>query len=171
VIAALYAVAQQGGVWIDVPFVKQPEEGCGAASIAMVMQYWQQHQGQPETPSSDVNLIQRALFSKQARGIYASDLERYLNQQGFRTYIFRGDRALLMHHLQQGRPLIVALKPASGSLLHYVVVTGIDPERQTLLTNDPSQRKLLKVDSSNFDKEGQATSNWTLLAVPRSDAH
>jgi ABC-type bacteriocin/lantibiotic exporter with double-glycine peptidase domain len=167
---ALCACAQQATIWIDVPYVKQPEEGCGAASISMVMQYWQQHQGQPQTASSDVNHIQRALFSKQARGIYASDLERYLNQQGFRTYVFRGDRALLVHHLQQGRPLIVALTPKSGSLLHYVVVAGIEPDQQTLLTNDPAQRKLLKVDSRNFEEEWQATSNWTLLAVPRSDA-
>ncbi len=29
------------GVWLDVPFVKQEKDGCGAASIAMVMQYWQ----------------------------------------------------------------------------------------------------------------------------------
>ena len=27
-------------IWLDVPFVAQPREGCGAASIAMVMQYW-----------------------------------------------------------------------------------------------------------------------------------
>jgi len=26
-------------VWLDVPFVKQEKDGCGAASIAMVMQY------------------------------------------------------------------------------------------------------------------------------------
>ena len=34
------------GVWLDVPFVKQEKDGCGAASIAMVMQYWQAQQGQ-----------------------------------------------------------------------------------------------------------------------------
>jgi hypothetical protein len=69
-----------------------------------------------------------------------------------------------------GRPLIVAHKPASGSFLHYVVVAGIEPDEQTLLANDPAQRKLLKVDSSNFEEEWQATGNWTLLAVPRSAA-
>jgi hypothetical protein len=30
-------LAQAG--WLDVPFVRQSEEGCGAASIAMVMRY------------------------------------------------------------------------------------------------------------------------------------
>ena len=33
------------GVWLDVPFVKQEKNGCGAASIAMVMQFWQRQQG------------------------------------------------------------------------------------------------------------------------------
>jgi len=28
------------GVWLDVPFVKQEKEGCGSASVAMIMQYW-----------------------------------------------------------------------------------------------------------------------------------
>jgi hypothetical protein len=50
-----------------------------------------------------------------------------------------------------------------------VFVAGIEPDEQTLLTNDPAQRKLLKVDSRKFEEEWQATSNWTLLAVPRSD--
>src|ERR1043165_5812507 len=33
------------GVWLDVPFIKQEKDGCGAASIAMVMQYWLKTRG------------------------------------------------------------------------------------------------------------------------------
>jgi ABC-type bacteriocin/lantibiotic exporter with double-glycine peptidase domain len=171
-IAALCVCASislaQSGIWIDVPFVKQPAEGCGAASIAMVMQYWQAHQGGQQSRSTDVSNIQRALYSEKARGIYASDLRRYLNQQGFQTYVLRGDAALLEHHLQRGRPMIVALQPASNSLLHYVVVTGIEADRHTYLVNDPAQRKLLKVDTRNFEQEWRATGYWTLLALPNS---
>src|SRR5436190_22794732 len=161
------AIAQaQNGIWIDVPFIKQPAEGCGAASIAMVMQYWQAHQGGPQSQAADVAIIQRALFSEKAHGIYASDLQQYLNREGFRTYVLRGDAALLEHHLQRGRPMIVALQPASNSLLHYVVVTGIDPAQHAILINDPADRKLLKVDTRNFEQEWRATGNWTLLALP-----
>ena len=32
--------AEDSGVWLDVPFVSQQKDGCGAASVAMVMQYW-----------------------------------------------------------------------------------------------------------------------------------
>jgi ABC-type bacteriocin/lantibiotic exporter with double-glycine peptidase domain len=161
-------VCQQAGpVWIDVPFFKQPEEGCGAASLAMVMQYWQ-HQAGAQSRTLDVAEIQRALYSRPAHGIYNSNLERYLNQQGFRTYAFHGELGLLQQHLAKGRPLIVALKPASQSLLHYIVVAGIDPEQHVVLVNDPAQRKLLKLDSGKFEQQWQATGNWTLLAVPRS---
>ncbi len=162
--------SQPGGLWIDVPFIKQPQEGCGAASVAMVMQYWQGRHGRVgQVPG--VAEIRRALFSEQAHGIYASDLQRYLDTQGFQTHAFRGDHTLLQHHIGLGRPLIVALKPSSGPLLHYLVVAGVDPRQHVVLVNDAAQRKLLKMDSSNFEKEWQATGNWTLLALPKSEAH
>lgn len=168
----------QPATWIDVPFVKQPAEGCGAASIAMVMQYWvHQHPSTPglaavredgDSPDSDVEHIQQELYSKPAHGIYASDLRQYLAAHGFATYVVRGDVGLLAHHVQRGRPLIVALKPTSAQALHYVVVAGVDASEHAVLVNDPAQRKLLKVDSAAFEKEWQATGNWTLLALPRA---
>jgi ABC-type bacteriocin/lantibiotic exporter with double-glycine peptidase domain len=164
------AFSQQTDRWIDVPFVQQPQEGCGAASIAMVMRYWQERQGKVHGDGADVSHIQQALFSDQAHGIYASDVQRYLDRHGFQTFVFRGDEALVQHHIEQGRPLIVALQPSSGTLLHYVVVAGVDRGQHVIVVNDPAQRKLLKIDSHTFDKQWQAAGFWTLLAVPRSDA-
>jgi len=40
-VCTLVFAGEQTAVWLDVPFVKQEKNGCGAASIAMVMQYWQ----------------------------------------------------------------------------------------------------------------------------------
>jgi len=62
--------------------------------------------------------------------------------------------------------LIVALKPGSMAPLHYVVVAGIDQERQLVLVNDPAQRKLLKEDRSRFEREWKGAGRWTLLALP-----
>ena len=154
----------QTGHWLDVPFVKQPSEGCGAASIAMVMQYWEHNSG-----TSDVARIQRALFSEEVHGIYASQMQRYFERNGFDAYVIRGDVPLLAHHIEQGRPLIVGLQPGRASdRLHYVVVAGVDPAKDILFVNDPAQRKLLKFDGPTFEREWKATGNWTLLAVPRS---
>lgn len=175
-VAAALCLSAETGYWLDVPFVKQTAEGCGAASIAMVMQYWQHELGRRANgPVSDVHQIQQALSSSQdsvkVRGTLASVLQAYLEKQGFATYVFRGDPALLAHHIRRGRPLIVALEPGSGKQLHYVVVAGIEPDQNLVLLNDPAQRKLLKIDARNFEKEWQGTGNWTLLALPRSAAH
>ena len=160
-------VAGSRGVWLDVPFVKQEKKGCGPASIAMVMQYWLKQQGRSASESAIVEEIQRALNLTGTDGIYASAMERYFQQHGFRTFSFRGEWKDLQQHLQKGRPLIVALKPSgSDPSLHYVVVTGMDWEQELVLLNDPAQRKLLKQERSAFEKQWSATGKWTLLALP-----
>jgi len=156
--------AEQPGLWLDVPFVKQEKNGCGAASIAMVMQYWHRQQG--SAPSDDAEQIQRALYSRKAHGAYASAMERYFEQHGFRTFAFRGEWNDLREHLEKGRPLIVALNTGHGNL-HYVVVTGLDWQNGVVLKNDPAERKLLKQERSDFEKEWKAAGSWTLLAVPQ----
>jgi ABC-type bacteriocin/lantibiotic exporter with double-glycine peptidase domain len=155
--------AEPAGVWLDVPFVSQEKNGCGAASIAMVVRYWQRQQGRPET--ANALEIQRELYSPRARGIYASDLERYLRQHGFREFVVKGEWQDLKHHLEKGRPLIVALKTGHDDL-HYVVVTGLDWRQDIVLKHDPAGRKLLKQRRADFETEWKAAGNWTLLAVP-----
>ncbi len=158
--------ADFAGVWLDVPFVKQERDGCGAASIAMVMQYWQAQQDRPASASTDAIQIQRALYSSKAHGIYASDMERYFQENGYRTFTIRGEWEDLKQHLSKGRPLIVALKPVAGAPLHYVVVTGLEPE--TVMVNDPAQRKLLHEERSSFEREWSAAGKWMLLALPQT---
>ncbi|HUK23581.1 MAG TPA: C39 family peptidase [Terriglobales bacterium] len=165
-LSAMLAASGPAEILLDVPFIPQEKDGCGAASIAMVMQYWQHEWSKPLTPGSDPALIQRALYSPEAHGIYASQMESYFRQQNFRTFIFRGQWADLKQHLQKGRPLIVALKPGGDSPLHYVVVAGLDEEKSLVLVNDPAQRKLLKQDRANFEREWSAADRWTLLALP-----
>lgn len=159
------------GVWLDVPFVKQDEDGCGAASISMVMQYWQHQQKRSEDPNAEYGQIEQALLSRSAHGIFASDMERYLQQNGFATFSINGNLDILSHHLGKGRPLIVALKPGARLPLHYVVVAGVEPEQGVVLLNDPAQRKLVKEESSRFEQEWKGTGHWTLLAVPAGIAH
>jgi ABC-type bacteriocin/lantibiotic exporter with double-glycine peptidase domain len=167
-VSALAIAGESSGVWLDVPFVKQEKNGCGAASIAMVMQFWQRQQGVSPSAESDAPNIQLALYSLKAHGIYASDLERYFEQHGYRAFALEGRAEDLKEQLAKGRPLIVALKPAAGAPLHYVVVAGFDPEHNLVLLNDPAERKLLKQDLSAFEKQWKGTGNWTLLAVPQA---
>ncbi|HEX6732143.1 MAG TPA: C39 family peptidase [Pyrinomonadaceae bacterium] len=159
--------AASSGLWIDVPFVKQEKNGCGAASIAMVMQYWLKQQGR-SSDGVDPTQIHRSLYVSTAEGVYASAMERYFQEHQFRTFAFRGEWDDLREHLQKGRPLIVALKPSGGdSSLHYVVVAGMDWEQELLLLNDPARRKLIKQDRAGFEKQWSAAGKWTLLALPQ----
>ncbi len=156
-------------VWVDVPFVQQPKNTCGPATIAMVMQYWQKQPGMHALDAGELPQIERSLQPNH-HDVRASAMLRYFKQHGYRAFAFAGQWADLEHQIAQGRPLIVALKPAGEDSLHYVVVAGVnDPERVVLL-NDPAQRKLLKEDRAQFEHEWKATGNWTLLAVPAVSA-
>jgi ABC-type bacteriocin/lantibiotic exporter with double-glycine peptidase domain len=164
-----FVSAATPGVWLDVPFVKQEKEGCGAASIAMVMQYWHKQQNKAAAASADAVEIQRALYSGKDHGIRSSDLERYFQEHGFRTFTFAGKWSDLKQHLVKGRPLIVALKPSAlETSLHYVVVVGVDPEQDVVLLNDAAQRKLLKQERASFENQWSAVGRWTLLALPKT---
>lgn len=154
-------------MWLDVPFVKQTEEGCGSAAIAMLLQYWSAHGTAIPAGRADADAIQHLLYSRKAHGIYASDMQRYLEQSGFRVFVIRGEWSDLRQHLSLGRPPIATIQPAAKKApLHYVVVTGMDWERAAVFLNDPARGKLLRVERAEFEKEWQATSNWMLLAVP-----
>lgn len=167
VLGLALAAPAQDSLWLDVPFVKQQKNGCGAASIAMVMQYWQQKQNSAPAAEADAPEIQKDLYSKKGHGIYAADLEQYFQRHGFRTFALTGTWDDLRQHLEKGRPLIVALKPSRlESSLHYVVIAGLDSERNLVLMNDPAERKLLSRQRAEFEKEWNGAGHWTLLALP-----
>ena len=158
-------------LWIDVPFVAQPREGCGAASLSMVMQYWAGKEGVAVPPDSDVARIQHELYSKSERGIAAERMGAYLRQHGFQAFAFSGKWSDLEQQIAKGRPLVVALRPEGQSDLHYVVIDGIDTAHGLVTMNDPAVRKLLNEERGRFEKEWSATRNWTLLAVPTPSSH
>ncbi|HET9284969.1 MAG TPA: C39 family peptidase [Candidatus Angelobacter sp.] len=169
--ATLFAInifAATPGVWLDVPFIKQEKDGCGPASIAMVMQYWLKQKARPVDASADVSIIQHTLVSEKEHGTRASAMEQYFQQHGFQTFVFAGKWDDLKQHLDKGRPLIVALKPSAlETSLHYVVVVGVDPEQGIVYLNDAAERKLLKQERSTFEKQWSAVKRWTLLALPK----
>ncbi|KAA6457198.1 hypothetical protein DYQ86_22945 [Acidobacteria bacterium AB60] len=158
----------RAAIWLDVPFVHQPAEGCGAASIAMVMQYWAAQQKAEASADSDVAAIQRALYSREAHGIKASAMQQYLTAHGYRVFAIQGTWADLEEHLSKGRPLIAAIRPEDQRELHYVVIDGVDSDRGLVMMNDPGERKLLTEERARFEKDWSATHNWLLLAVPSS---
>jgi predicted double-glycine peptidase len=121
VVALLFCAAllsaESGSVWIDVPFVKQERNGCGAASIAMLMRYWARENADPQR-------IQQAVYSEDLHGIRGASVEGYLRDNGFRTFVFKGEWSDLEQHVAKGRPLMVSLHQSRGGPFHYVVGSG-----------------------------------------------
>lgn len=162
---------EPAALWIDVPFVAQPRNGCGAASLSMVMQYWATKRGVAAGPDSDVTVIQHELYSPREHGIPAEAMGEYMRQHGFQAFAFSGKWTDLEGQIAKGRPLIVALRPQGQSELHYVVIDGVDTRRGLVTMNDPADRKLLNEERGRFEKEWSATHNWSLLAVPATVSH
>jgi len=160
------AVAGAPGLWLDVPYIHQEKEGCGSASLAMILGYWQGKN--PSLPSVRVepSTIQQQLYDPKLRGIPASRMEQYLRESGLEAFAFRGDWSDLRANIAKGRPLIAALKRKAAPA-HYVVVAGIAPDDAAALVNDPQRGKLVRVERAEFEKAWKGTENWTLLAVPR----
>jgi predicted double-glycine peptidase len=171
VLAGPAVMAEAPGIWLDVPFVKQTEDGCGSAAIAMLLRYWSGHGTSVTAGRADAAAIQRQLYSRKGRGIFASDMQRYLRESGFRVFAVRGKWAELREHLTQGRPIIVTMQPgAEKSPFHYVVVAGMDWQRDAVFVHDPARGKLLRIERQEFEKEWLAARNWMLLAVPGAPA-
>jgi ABC-type bacteriocin/lantibiotic exporter with double-glycine peptidase domain len=162
--------AETSAAWISAPFVAQTKDGCGSASISMVIRYWGNKAGQTDPSAANPEKIQAALFSPTAGGIPASMMRKYFQDAGYRAFAFQGEWRDLKHHLEQGRPLIVGLRAGGPhGPLHYVVLVGIDWERGYVFANDPAQQRMLRISREGFESEWSSTHNWTLLAVPRVD--
>lgn len=173
--AVLLPAADTAGNWMDVPYVAQPKDGCGAAAISMVMQYWAKQPGNAVRPeasaAADPQTIQRLLFVPAEKGIPATAMRDYFQHSGFSAYAFRGQWDDLHHHVSLGRPLVVSLR-ASGphGPLHYAVIVGLDWQRNFVFLNDPARGKMLRFSRERFLAEWNPADNWALLAIPAAAA-
>jgi predicted double-glycine peptidase len=152
--------------WLDVPYVRQSRDGCGAAAIAMVMQYWTRSDTRLNPADADDARIYSLLRRSAGKGIAGQDLKQYLEEKGYAAHVFNGSLGDLRDHIGKGRPLVACLAPrGSGSALHYVVVVGVSDT--TVIFHDPARGKLLIESLGRFMRHWQPTDNWVLLATPR----
>jgi predicted double-glycine peptidase len=159
--------ALAGEPLLSVPFIRQEREGCGSAAAAMVMRYWLAQGARLNEDAADPDVIQKQLYRREAQGIYGSAMREYFEQNGFSAYVIDAGTADLEHHLRRGRPLIVCLQARDGPL-HYVVVVGVDRDREEVVVHDPGRGSAIRQKASEFQKAWHARGNWTLLAVPKS---
>ena len=154
-------------VQLDVPFLRQKKKGCGAASVAMVLHYWERQYPGLVFQSDDLETVHEQLYSTDVGGILLSDMRRYFEEAGFHAFTLRATWAEFEEHLSKKRPLIVGLKKGKSprATLHYAVVVGFEDKRVWI--NDPARRKRKALKRSTFEKRWNSADRWMLLAVPR----
>ena len=156
-IAALAAVCHAAANQpLDVPFFHQQTNGCGAASVAMVLHYWDKQEA-PER-------VYQQLYKSAQKGILLSDMKRYLEESGFRAFTLRGEWNDVEQHLAKGRPIIVGLKKNRAARIHFAVVIGADHDHVWL--NDPTRKKPSRVNRAGFQKQWTMAERWMLLSTP-----
>lgn len=145
---------------LAVPFFRQEKNGCGAASVAMVVHYWRPD-GAPAHAS-----IYGALIDGRRRGIQLAHMKEYLQQAGFQAFTLRGVWTDIAEQLGKGRPLIVTLREARTRRLHFAVLTGVEDGHVWL--NDPTRKRARRAERAWFEKQWAGAGNWILLAAPEA---
>lgn len=151
-------------VALEVPFVRQQKNGCGAASVAMVMRYWQQHPASAHSEVPSPEEVYARLYEPGLKGIQLAGMKRYLEEHGYRAYTLHGEWTDLADHLSKGRPVIVALKPGSRKPMHFAVVSGAT--KKDVLLNDPTKKKAGRMARGKFDAQWSRADRWILVAAP-----
>ena len=142
---------------LDVPYVPQVKDTCGAAALAMVMRYW----GDDVTHDE----IAGRLLQKDLHGIRGSALQALAAERGLTAIAYAGDLDQLRTYLDKGRPQVVAWK--LGRRFHDVVVVGFDAGTRELVVHDPAVGPARRVAEKEFEKRWGGASHWTLLVLPK----
>jgi ABC-type bacteriocin/lantibiotic exporter with double-glycine peptidase domain len=144
---------------LSVPFVPQDKDACAAASLAMVLRYWNAPVAEGE--------IAKALIEPELHGIKGSRLTAFARERGMDAFAYEGDATQLRTFVSKGRPLIVALKVGRDQY-HDVVVVGFDDAQGAVIVNDPALGPARPIPQSTFEKRWAGAGHWTLLVLPAS---
>src|SRR6185436_16343155 len=156
------AAVLASGVVLPVPFVPQKKDTCGAASLGMVLAYWDR-----AVPHDE---IADALVEKDLHGIPGSRLAAFARDRGLRAVAYEGDLDQLRDYVHKGRPLIVSWKVGKDRY-HNVVVTGFDDENADVFVNDPAKGEHRRVSREKFEERWAAADHWTLLVLPEAEPY
>jgi ABC-type bacteriocin/lantibiotic exporter with double-glycine peptidase domain len=147
-----------------VPVVRQgANEDCGAAALAMVLNYWQ-------LPVTRDGIVATSPPAPE-RGIKAAALRDFARRQGLQAFLIQGQFADLDREIHWHHPVLVGLMKRYGrsAYSHYEVVVGVNRQKQRILTLDPAHGR--RVNSrEGFATEWAAAGQVTLVVFPQASA-
>jgi ABC-type bacteriocin/lantibiotic exporter with double-glycine peptidase domain len=148
-------------VRLEVPFFPDDTDQCGPSSLASVLQFW----GNASAPAE----LKKEIYREKLRGALTVDMLLAAQSRGFSAEMENGTLALVKAELEAGRPVIAFLNLGFRAypIGHYLVVTGYDEGRGSLIVHSGKKRDHL-VSFAKFDKLWEKTNRWTLLIRPRS---
>jgi ABC-type bacteriocin/lantibiotic exporter with double-glycine peptidase domain len=101
---------------------------CGPAALAMVAARW------------GVDIDPSAVRRPRTRGATLGQLRAAARREGLTAYAIQADQRILIHELDQGRPILVGLLRGKGRkrVSHFEVVIAYHPRQGKVATIDPS---------------------------------
>jgi len=148
----------------SVPPVRQTaREDCGAAALAMVLNYW----GSPVTPGE----ITAANPPTTGQGIKAAALREFARRKGLQAFLIQGQQSDLEREIGRHHPVLVGVlkRYLFRNYPHYEVVVGINRQERRVLTLDPSHG--LRVNRrDSFAAEWAKAGQVTLIIFPQPPA-
>jgi predicted double-glycine peptidase len=155
-------IAESDG-WRRVPqmtLVRQQHDAeCGVAAVAMVLGRWL-------GPTDLASVL--ASVPTLGKGLRARQIRDLLRARGLRSFVIAGTFADLEHEVSAGRPVVVGtLKRLSDRTArsHYEVVVAVHPERQLVVTLDPSLG-WRQSSYAGFDSEWSLSGRTTIVTLP-----
>ncbi len=145
-------------------FYRQQKDGCGAASVAMVMRYWADASPAARAANPAPEEVYQRLYRPELRGIRLADMKAYLEGKGFEAFTLRGAWPDVEEQVAKGRPIIVGLKKKPAAATHFVVVTGVG--EGSVWLNDPTRKKPNLLKRAEFERQWELADRWLLLAAP-----
>jgi ABC-type bacteriocin/lantibiotic exporter with double-glycine peptidase domain len=155
------AGASSRKVRLEVPFFPDDTDQCGPSSLASVLQFW----GKASTPSE----LKNEIYREKLRGALTVDMLLAAQSRGLSAEMENGTLALVKSELEAGRPVIAFLNLGFRAypIGHYLVITGYDDARGSLIVHSGKKRDHL-VSFAKFEKLWEKTNRWSLLIRPRS---
>ena len=141
-----------------VPFHPQEDFQCGPSSLATLLNF----HGDPVTPEE----IEHDIFRSDIRGTVTLDMGLYPRTRGFVSTFGRSSPEALVREIDSGHPAVVMVNEGFATIrkLHYMVVTGYDPEAVVV---NSGRHEGMRLAWDDFLSTWEGADYWMLTISPK----